>query len=159
MKKATILSLVVLALHLAGSARAEDLTFCNQGLGAVNAGNYDLAIDDFTRCLNEGDLTLGNQAVLFNNRGIAYYRKVEYDRAIRDYDQAIRIKPDYAFAFNNRGAAYRLKGEYDRAIRDLDRAIRLKPDYAQAYNNKALLLASARDASVRDGEEAVRLAR
>ncbi len=82
----------------------------------------------------------------------------EHDRAIRDYDQAIRLKPDYANAFNNRGNAYADKGEYDRAISDYDQAIRLKPDYAGPYNIKAWLLATVRDASVRNGEEAVRLA-
>ncbi len=82
----------------------------------------------------------------------------EHDRAIRDYDQAIRLSSDYAFAFNNRGNAYKTMGEYDRAITDYDQAIRLKPDYAGPYNIKAWLLATVRDASVRNGEEAVRLA-
>ena len=187
--------LLVLALFTmpVGEAQAEDLTYCYKGDGAANAGNYDLAIDHYTRCLNEGELTLGTQVILFNNRGVAYedkgdydraiadydqairlepdyasafnnrgvaYRlKSDYDRAIRDYDQAIRLKPDYALAFNNRGYAYRQKGEYDHAIRDYDQAIRLKPDYVDAYNGKAWLLATARDAYIRNGAEAVRLAR
>ena len=72
---------------------------------------------------------------------------------------AYQFEPDDAQAFYNRGNADRDKGEYDRAIRDYDQAIQLKPDYAIAFNNKAWLLTTARDASVRDGEEAVRLAR
>ena len=185
--------LLVLALFTmpVGAAQAEDLAYCSQG--ANNAGNYDLAIEYYTRCLNEGDPTVGNQIIIFNNRGAAYMNKGDYDRAISDYDQSIRLKPDYAFAFNNRGNAYSDKGNYDRAIRDydqairlrpdyalafnnrgiayvnkggynraiadFDQAIRLKPDYADAYNLKAWLLATARDASIRNGAEAVRLAR
>ena len=118
------LVLALLTLPAAETVRAEDLTYCNQGIGAARAGNYDLAIDYYTRCLNEGDLTLGNQAGFFYNRGLAYYDEVDYGRAISDYDQAIR----------------------------------LKPDFAEAYNAKAWLLATARDASIRDGDETVRLA-
>ena len=151
--------LVLVLLAFAGSARAEDLTYCKLGSEAARAGNTDLVIDYLTRCLNEGDLTLGNQVVLFNNRGIAYFLKDEHDRALRDFDQAVLLDPTNSSYLLVRGNAHRQMGQYDRAIRDYDQAIQLKPDYAQAYNNKALLLASARDASVRDGEEAVRLAR
>ena len=76
---------------------------------------------------------------------LAYDEKGEYDRAIADYTEAIRIKPDYAEAYRNRGVAYAEKGEYDRAIADYTEAIRLKPDYAEAYYNRGI--AYARKAS------------
>ena len=53
------------------------------------------------------------------------YRQGRYDRAIRDYDQSIKIDPKNAKAFNNRGVAYQKKGEHDRAIEDFDEAIKL----------------------------------
>ena len=112
--------LLVLALFSPLSAerlRAEDLTYCEQGLGAQYVGNYNLAIVLYTRCLTEGDLTPGNQAMLFYDRGTAYGEGGDYDRAIRDLDQAILLEPDFADAFNNRGVVYRNKGYYDRAIR------------------------------------------
>ncbi len=119
-------------------AGAEDLTFCHQGLSAKKAGNHDLAIDHYTRCLNEGDLSRGNQAVFYNNRGNAYRGKGDTDRAIADYDRALRIDPDYALAYYNRSLAYHRKGETDRAIADNDRALRHDPDFALAYNNRGL---------------------
>ena len=54
---------------------------------------------------------------------------------MRDYDHAIRLKPDYALAFNNRGFVYAKKGQLDRAIQDYDEAIRLKPNDAMAFLN------------------------
>ena len=51
----------------------------------------------------------------------------QHDRAIQDFDQAIKLNPNYAIAFYNRGNAYRLKGQHDRAIQDLDQAIKLNP--------------------------------
>ncbi len=42
--------------------------------------------------------------VFYNNRGIAYGEKGDVDLAIKDFDKAIDLKPDYAFAYNNRCA-------------------------------------------------------
>jgi tetratricopeptide (TPR) repeat protein len=65
----------------------------------------------------------------FNNRGMSYRFKVQYERAIADYDQAIKLEPRYAKAWNNRGVAYRNMGDVDRAIADYSEAIRLNPYY------------------------------
>ena len=66
------------------------------------------------------------------NRGNAYHDKGEYDRAIRDYDEAIRLKPDDADAYKNRGVAYNNKGDRAAAARDLERALQLNPAEPQA---------------------------
>jgi tetratricopeptide (TPR) repeat protein len=75
----------------------------------------------------------------FVNRGIAYRRLGDLDRAIRDYDEAIRLNPHAADAFNNRGNAFRELSDVDGAIRDYDQAIRLNPKYAHAYNNRGVV--------------------
>ena len=74
--------------------------------------------------------------VFYNNRGIDYGEKGEYDLAIEDFTKAIELKRDYAFAYNNRGAVYRSKGEHDLAIEDCNKAIQLKSDYAEPYSNR-----------------------
>jgi tetratricopeptide (TPR) repeat protein len=40
-------------------------------------------------------------AVAFNNRGWTYNKKQEYDRALVDLDEAIRIDPKNAIAYLN----------------------------------------------------------
>ena len=77
----------------------------------------------------------------FNNRGNAFAKKGELDRAIRDYDDALKIKSNYADAFHNRGLAFTKKGEFERAIDDFDNAIKIKPDFVEAFHNRALVLA------------------
>ena len=42
----------------------------------------------------------------------------DYDQAIADYSQAIRLKPDYAKAYDNRGNAYSRLGRFDPAFAD-----------------------------------------
>jgi tetratricopeptide (TPR) repeat protein len=73
------------------------------------------------------------------NRGIAYRRLGDLDRAIRDYSEAIRLNPHAADAFNNRGNAYRDLDDLDRALRDYDEAVRLDPHYAHALNNRGII--------------------
>ena len=68
---------------------------------------------------------------------LAYSGDDEHDRAIDDYDQAIRLDPQFANAYNNRGIAYDSKGEHDRAIVDLVQGLRLLPKYAGALNATA----------------------
>ena len=75
----------------------------------------------------------------FVNRGIAYRRVGDLERAISDYDEAIRLNPRAADAFNNRGNAFRTRDEIERAMRDYDEAIRLNPHYAHAYNNRGII--------------------
>src|SRR3954451_17544471 len=99
--------------------------------------DWDRRIAGCTEVLGRGQSeTQANRAIAYSNRSGAYRLKGEHDRAIADYDEAIRLNPDQAFTYANRGAAYRLKGEYDRAIADLSEAIRLKPDHASAYANR-----------------------
>ena len=70
------------------------------------------------------------------NSGIAYYELGEYQQAIKDFNQAIRLDPKFAEAYNNRGSAYYGKGQYDEAIADYTKAIELNPKYDKAYNNR-----------------------
>src|SRR5215207_2933712 len=72
----------------------------------------------------------------FNNRGNAWADKREFDKAIKDYDEAIRLDPKYADAFNNRGLAWAGKREFDKAIKDYDEAIRLDPKEAIVFYNR-----------------------
>ena len=75
-------------------------------------------------------------AEVYSNRGNAYRKLGKYDRAIKDYNEAIRIEPDYAEAYYNRGNAYSKNGEAARAIQDYNKALALKPDYVEVYNNR-----------------------
>ena len=47
----------------------------------------------------------------YSRRGRAYFNKGDYDRAIRDFDEVIRLDPKFALAYTERGTAYGSKGE------------------------------------------------
>src|SRR5213082_1238932 len=82
----------------------------------------------------------------------------EYDKAIADYDEVIRLDPKDVSAYIYRGCAYHGKGDYDKAIADYDEAIRLDPKYALPYNSFAWLLGTCPQVSFRDGKKAINYA-
>jgi len=94
----------------------------------------------------------------FQNRCGAHVLKGLKDRAIADCNEAVRLAPGDPETYFDRGNAYRRLGQLDRAIADYDNAVRLRPDHALALGSQAWLLATAKDARLRDGERAVSLA-
>jgi lipoprotein NlpI len=76
-------------------------------------------------------------AIAAFNRGLAYRALGQYEKAINDFTEAIRLKPDYHF-FDERGKAYYDLKQYDKAFSDYTEAIRLKPDYFLAFADRGL---------------------
>src|SRR5665811_2097243 len=70
------------------------------------------------------------------SRGFAFTEKGELDRAIADYNTAIRFDPKFSIAFNNRGDAFLARNNLDRAIADFTTAIKLDPKNATALGNR-----------------------
>ena len=95
----------------------------------------------------------------FFDQGLAKFTEKDYKGAIRDFDEAIRLKPDDAAAYNSRGSAKSNLGDKQGAIKDFDEAIRLKPDYADAYwfRGAAKLNLGDKQGAVKDFDEAIRL--
>ena len=130
-----------------------------RGIEAHQHDKLDDAIAYYSEVirLSPTDTSIFSEA--YNNLGVAYKEKGDYDFAIGSYRRAIALKPDYAEAYNNRGEAYRSKGELDDAIVDYNMAIKLKPDYAEAYDNRgALYLGKDKfDRAIKDYTKAIEL--
>ena len=147
-------------------ASAELLSGCSRLAALVeqqnrqrcNDSSPDVKIAACTAVIRSGVETGASLAASFNNRGIGYYDEGQYDLAIQDYSQAIRLKP-LAAIYNNRGNAYRDQRYYDLAIQDYDQAIRMKPDLAIAFNNRgvAYLREGQYDLAIRDFDATIRL--
>jgi tetratricopeptide (TPR) repeat protein len=74
-------------------------------------------------------------------RAAIYDRKGEGDRAIGDYDSALRLDPALADIFNARGELLRKKGDRVHALADFGAALKLNPNHPAAKDNyKALAL-------------------
>ncbi|MFC0242156.1 tetratricopeptide repeat protein [Rhodopseudomonas telluris] len=74
-------------------------------------------------------------------RGDALARSGQVDRALVDYDDALRLDPKQPDVLNARGEAWRLKGDRPKALLDFSAALKLQPDHAAARaNHKSLAM-------------------
>jgi protein O-mannosyl-transferase len=91
------------------------------------------------------------------NLGLLLARQGRLADAVVEFREAICLQPN-ASAHYNLGRAYEAKGDLREAVTEYYVALRLKPGWAVVDNNLAWLLATAPQANLRSGPEAVRLA-
>jgi tetratricopeptide (TPR) repeat protein len=73
------------------------------------------------------------------------YDRGDYNGALRDYNRAIAMNPQYAFAYNNRANLRFQQKDLRGALTDYNRAIALKPNLALAYSNRGNIKAEFKD--------------
>ena len=86
----------------------------------------------------EGDMLLAKR---YNDLGVMYSEKREYDLAISEFNKALEVCPMLTETYNNRGITYAKKGQYDLAISDFTRALEIKPDIATVHFNRGITYA------------------
>jgi tetratricopeptide (TPR) repeat protein len=125
----------------------------NLGNALLKKGGVDEAITEYQKALQLAP----DNAEIHNHLGGALLQKGSIDEAISHFQKALQFKPDYAEAHNNLGNALFQKGNVAEAITHFQKVLQIKPESAEAQNNLAWLLATAPQASLRNGPQAVEL--
>ena len=73
------------------------------------------------------------------NAGLDHQEQGRLEEAIAEYDEAIKLNPEFAAALKNRGVAYGELGQVGRAIQDYQTVISLNSEDVVAYTNLGLL--------------------
>jgi tetratricopeptide (TPR) repeat protein len=119
-----------------GEAPATDPQIDPAPCVAAVAANDDDKIVAICGALVDNEKTLkADRIKALIARGGAYDRKDQTDRAIGDYDTALRLDPALAEIFNARGELWRKKGDRPRALQDFGAAIKLNPQHEAARAN------------------------
>ncbi len=71
----------------------------------------------------------------YNQMGVAYYRKKDYQKAYEKYELALKANPTDATIHNNLGTILFETGQYQEAMKAFSQAVRYKADYPEAYAN------------------------
>jgi len=95
-------------------------------------------------------ITSGKQAAL----------KDDFDRAVHDFSEAIRIDPKYPDSYLERGKIYFKLGETERAIADYSAALAHDPQHAAAFRARGMahLYSGKNDLALADLSKAIELA-
>jgi tetratricopeptide (TPR) repeat protein len=115
----------------------------------------DLAIADFDELIRRG----AHLAPAYNGRGYAWIKRKDYDRAIADFTEAIKVRPDgYHLPWVGRAEARLLKGDPKEAIADAQRAVEIEKGEGKygclAMRGRAKAAAGDREGAIQDLKKA-----
>ena len=94
----------------------------------------------------------------FLQRAVMHNARENYELAIADCDEALRLVPNWGEAYAHRGFAHDRLGHFHEAAADYELAVAQNPKDYSSRNNLAWLLATCPDESLRNGERALALA-
>ncbi len=125
-----------------------------RGLCHKDLENWEASQADHDRVI-----TLTGWPNAYLNRGNLRHAMKRYDKALEDYDKALRLDPQSFSAYNSRGDLHLDAERYDEARADFDKAINLNPKFSRAYNNRGVLHYEIRryDEALADYAQAIRL--
>jgi tetratricopeptide (TPR) repeat protein len=127
----------------------------NFGNALLRAGRTDEALAQFQKAVE----IQPDAAVAHLSLAIVLQQTGKVDEAITQYQDALRLQPDFVAAHHNLGAALLQKGRAQEAIAHFQKALDINPSDPGIQNDLALILATASEASLRNGGKAVELAR
>ncbi|GMF98451.1 unnamed protein product [[Candida] boidinii] len=103
--------------------------FKAQGNAAFSAKDFDTAIDFFTKAI-EASPTPNH--VLYSNRSACYASKKDFQKALDDAEECVKINPTWAKGYNRVGAAQFGLDELESAETSYKKALELDPSNAMA---------------------------
>jgi len=123
-----VATFAVVAL-VATAVRADDAINC---LGTDN----ERRIEGCTALIERGGKGK-DLSEIYSRRALAYSLKGQYATAIRDYDVAIEMRPNFAIALNNRAWAYFRWGKAATGLPDVEKSLQLEPTAAHTLDTRA----------------------
>ena len=117
----------------------------------IEEGDYkkylDLTLEEKVQKLLEIDelaqekhQTIDYKAELLREQGRIFNAAEEYEAALKAFDKAIEINPEYHQAWYNRGIALGKLGRLEEAVTSYDKANQIKPKYHKAWYNRGIAL-------------------
>ena len=96
---------------------------------------------------------------LFANRADAYFAQGDRQRALDDYNEAVRLAPKNAKIYYNRGILYAAQSDGPAALRDFDMALSINPKLVPALRQRAKIDLTNKNlnGALADYSEAIRL--
>ena len=127
--------------------------------GGGGTATLPVSIAACTVVIEAGRKNPTDLAKTYSSRGFWHKVQGEHQRAISDYDEAIRLDPKNLSFYLRRGSAYHETSQYDRAVADFDEAIRIKSDDWVGYIVRGITYSTMgqHDRAIADFDEAIRL--
>jgi tetratricopeptide (TPR) repeat protein len=96
-----------------------------------SSGKIDESIKNLEKILTSNP----KSSTAFFHLGQAHIRKKDFNNALRCFNRAIELKPDYSEAINARGLIYASQNEIQLALKDIKSALQLNPISHKYYES------------------------
>jgi tetratricopeptide (TPR) repeat protein len=140
---------VVVACIFFVMAEGRSLAGGKDDLAAAQAadqrGDRATALSRYSKALASGGLTEKERAAAYRGRALDERDQRQFDKAIADQTEAIKLVPDDEEAFIERGSTYAYAGHTDAALADFTTATGLKPNDVTALVDRGAIFAGQRN--------------
>jgi len=139
-----IFSLIFLFLF-AGNLFADDFTL------ALTKSDFYIDKKEYRRALKELNsidlkiLSDSKKAKIYNRRGFVYYKKKQYNEALKNYFISLKLDTNLYYVYNNIGVVYFALKDFEKAKEYYLEAVNRKSNYIKAFVNLALVNLYLRD--------------
>jgi tetratricopeptide (TPR) repeat protein len=111
----------------------------HEGIEAAKAGDWNKAIESFKRAGLEDANNRYNLAIAYRQRGLAEIKQQNWDAAINDFGEALKLKEDDATAHRFRAFAYMSKQDWNNALEDYTTVLKEKKNDVEALERRAFV--------------------
>jgi lipoprotein NlpI len=90
---------------------------------------------------------------------MAYYEKYDFDRAIADFDQIVKLRSSYVIATVARSSVADLQRGFERSVSDVSPQFALNPVFAFAFNDRGIAFVAKGDLDrgIADFDQAIKI--
>ena len=156
MKRYSTLTLIVgLAVGLSQIAQAqhgkeakgnpEANRLAREGAEALKSNDFDKAVDLLRKASNLDHKYTPDLAIAYERRGYALAKNQQFQDAVTDYTEAMKIKSNEPRLYEERAYAEMKIYAYDKALADYAELIKLKPKEVRYYNFRAYIYEAKED--------------
>jgi tetratricopeptide (TPR) repeat protein len=75
----------------------------------------------------------------FVDQGMQNCQSGRYDQALKNFNDALKAKPNDPTLITYRGVVYYAKGQNDLAMKDFNQAIKIDPKFGKAYYQRGMI--------------------
>ena len=150
MKKHSALTLIMaLTLCCTQFAQAQGNKEANklarEGAEASKNQDYDKAVELLRKASGLDHKYAADLAAVYQGRGYAFAKNQQFQEAIQDYTEALKIKSNDPRIYEQRAAVEMKMRDYDKALADYSEIIKLKPNEVRYYNYRAYIYETKED--------------
>jgi Tetratricopeptide repeat. len=164
MKKYSALTLITaLAVCVSQFAHAQGNKEANrlarEGADASKNQDWDKAVDLLRKASSLDRKYASDLAIAYQGRGYAFAKNQQFQEAIQDYTEALKLKSNDPRIYEQRAAVEMKTYDYDKALADYSELIKLKPTEVRYLNYRAYVYEVKDDVqnSMADTEKVLKL--